>query len=303
MSSTRSLAALAFASAALHGIALQLRYLLRSDLDSPVGVVPPSFVAFAGLGLAVSVAFLGARQLSGADQTPASSRFAAVGGGALVGATLGHVVGLYGWPVALLGVGPSFFARALDPLTAPMAVAVLGSAVVATLACLAGTVVPRAVAADGRRFPASLAALTLLAGIFAGFALVLPASSTLSPGWRILPWWMYGTLSAVAAPLSVVAVARSWSTDSTVAPVGVVVLVAAALVGHLLGGAAVVAVSLLAEPTLSFGFHVPPVGLLWVDLVLGALVVGLGALAGLSPSGGGDTSERSRTSESWSASE
>lgn len=297
MSATRSLAALAFASAALHGLALQLRYLLRSDLASPVGVLPPSLVAFVGYGLAAGVGTLGARRLVAPGDAPSTRGLAVVGGGALLGAAGGHLLGLVGWPVALLGVGPSLFGRAVDPFVVATGVAMLGSAVFATVACLAGAVAPRVLADDGRRLPAGLATLTLLAGLVAGVALFLPVSRTLAPNWRLLPWWMYGAFSGVVVPLSVVAVARSRSAHPTLAPTGVAVLLAGAFVGYLLGGATVVGTSMLVDPGLPLGFYVPPTGLLWVDIVVGAVVVGLGALAGLSTSEGTRTNEGTQTSE------
>ena len=285
MSSTRSLAALAFASAVLHGLVVELRYLLRRDLASPVGILPPSLVAFAGFGLAVGVAFGGARRFVEPGVTPTSTGLAVVGGGGLLGASGGHLLGLVGWPVAIFGVGPSLFGRAMEPFAVATAIAILHSAVLATVACLAGVVAPRTLSDDGRRLPAGLATLTLFAGLVAGIALFVPVSRTLAQGWRLLLGWVFVAFSGVVVPLAVVGVARSRSADRTLAPTGVVVLLGAAFVGYLLGGATVGGTSMLVEPGLPLGFYVPPTGLLWVDVVVGALVVGLAALAGRSPRG------------------
>lgn len=281
MSSTARLAALAALSATLHSVLLPLSYLLRGDLTSPIAVIPPSVVAFLALGLAVGVGFLGARRLAPPDGTPFGTRLAAAGGGAVLGAAVGHVVGLFVWPVVVLGVGPSLFAGTGSLVVLGTTLAVLESAVLATVACLAGAVLPGALAPDGRLLAGPLAALALVAGLVAGVAVAAPASSTLAP--TTLPWWVYGALSAVVVPLSVLAVSRRRSAAPALAPAGLAVLVASALLGHILGFGVVTLASLLARPSAPISFHLPPFGLLWVDLVVGAAVVGLATFAGLSP--------------------
>lgn len=255
---------------------------IGGDLTGPVGSLPPSVVAFVALGLAVGVGVLGAGRFAIPDGTPFTTRLAAAGGGAVLGAAVGHLPGLFGWPVVVLGVGPSLFARTGSLFVLGTSLAIPESAVLVTVACLAGAVVSRSLAADGRRSPGPLAALTLVASLVIGAAIAVPASSTLAPTLDV-PWWVFGALSALVVPLSVLGLSRRQPADATLAPAGLAVLVVGALGGTLLGFVAATLASVLARPSLPVSFHLPPFGPFWVDALVGTAVLVLAAPAGLSP--------------------
>lgn len=237
---------------------------IGGDLTGPVGSLPPSVVAFVALGLAVGVGVLGAGRFAIPDGTPFTTRLAAAGGG------------------AVLGVGPSLFARTGSLFVLGTSLAIPESAVLVTVACLAGAVVSRSLAADGRRSPGPLAALTLVASLVIGAAIAVPASSTLAPTLDV-PWWVFGALSALVVPLSVLGLSRRQPADATLAPAGLAVLVVGALGGTLLGFVAATLASVLARPSLPVSFHLPPFGPFWVDALVGTAVLVLAAPAGLSP--------------------
>lgn len=286
MPSTARLAALAALSAALYGTARELQFVTLADLNSPLGLVPTWLAFVVALVVGPVLGVLGARELVDGEPTPFTDRTAAVTGGAAFGALFGHVVGGSALRV-VLGLDAATAFRAIVGFFPLSLLPTVESTVVVALACLAGTAVPRAVIPDGDRAHGPLVGLALVGGLLAGVALaIIESDPTLGAASSPL-WWLLWSVTTVLVPVGVVAVTRWRSSSPAIDWAGVALLVAAGVGGYLLGFGVEVLRSMLERPGAPLAFHLPTLGYLWGELVVGGCVVGLAVLAGLAPTEGG----------------